>query len=291
MIIDAHHHLWNLSEVSYPWLEERGSARFFGDPSPIQQNYLTSDYREDWADIPVTGSVHVQVGAAPGHEVAETRWLDRQARETGIPNAIVASADITSKTLGDMLDQHEEESTLIRGIRQIVSRHPSEDTANEGAALLRDPAFQRGLHLLAERNLSFDLQLTPPLLELAAETFGAVPNLRVALCHAGSPWDQDPQSLEHWRAGLSCLARLPGVACKLSGLGMFNPRWTRESLVPIVEGVLQSFGVDRVMWGSNFPVDKLYRDYKSLFETVWAIVPENARFSVFGLNAARFYNL
>ena len=291
MLVDAHHHLWNLKEVPYPWLEARGVRRFFGDPSAIQQDYGVRDFQEDWSGLPVAGSVHVQVGAAPGFEVAETRWLDEQARQTGLPSAIVAFADLTAADLDVQLGRHAEASDLLRGVRQIVSRHPDEDADDEGAALLSDPSFSSGLRLLQARGLSFDLQLTAPLLPLAAEIFSAMPELPVALCHAGSPWARDPASLREWRAGLRQIARLPAAACKLSGLGMFDPDWTADSLAPIVETVLDCFGPERVMWGSNFPVDSLYQDYFTLFTTVRDLVPATSREAVFGHTAKRFYRI
>ncbi len=72
-IVDAHHHLWNLNKIHYPWLMERGVIRFFGDPTPIQQDYLVGDYLDDVGDLPVTSSVHIQVGADSSDSVAETR--------------------------------------------------------------------------------------------------------------------------------------------------------------------------------------------------------------------------
>jgi predicted TIM-barrel fold metal-dependent hydrolase len=288
-VIDAHHHLWDLNAVSYPWLMARGVRRFFGDPTPIQKDYLPADFRADHDGIEIAGSVHVQVGAAPEASTAETAWLNAQGEATGLPSAIVAFADLTSPDLAATLDAHAAAApTRLRGIRQIVSRHPSEDQGPDLLALL---AFQAGLRALAKRGLSFDLQLSAPLLERAADVFAGVPDLPVALCHAGSPWDQSPAGLAAWRAGLAAMAALPNTVCKLSGLGMFNPAWTPEDLAPIIDGVLQAFGPDRVLWGSNFPVDKLYRPYRALFEAVWARVPEANREAVFAVTAARFYRL
>ena len=157
--------------------------------------------------------------------------------------------------------------------------------------MLRNPAFAKGLAALQDQGLSFDLQLTAPLLQRAADVFGRVPDLPVALCHAGSLWDRDPAALRQWRAGLEAFATLPSAVCKLSGLGMFDPDWTPASLAPIIDTVLQCFGPERVMWGSNFPVDRLYRDYRSLFMAIWNQVPEAARPAVFGGTASRFYRL
>ena len=291
MLIDCHHHLWDLTEVSYPWLQARGVRRFFGDPTPIQHDYLPENFRDDWGHISIGGSVHIQVGTAAGSEVAETRWLDRQAERTGLPSAIVAYADMTSADLEQVLDQHLAASERVRGVRHIVSRHMSEDANDSGAALLEHPNFASSLKMLEKRSLSFDLQLTPPYLPLAADVFDAVPDLRIALCHAGSPWEQDETSLQTWRSGLRAFAALPNTVCKLSGLGMFDPDWTPATLAPIVEGVLGAFGPERVMWGSNFPVDKLYRDYMRTFDVLWNLVPDSAREAVFGATAANFYRL
>jgi predicted TIM-barrel fold metal-dependent hydrolase len=290
-IVDAHHHLWDIAAVDHPWLRQKGVVRFFGDPAPIQRDYLTSDFRADHDGMPVVASVHIQVGTAPGEEVNETRWLDGHAAATGLPSAIVAFADLTAPDLGDILDAHAAASSRLRGIRQIVSRHPSEDAANGSVALLDDPRFLEGLREVARRGLSFDLQLSAPLLPRAAALFARVPELPVALCHAGSPWDRTAPGLVAWRAGLAEMAALPNVSAKISGLGMFDRQWTRSSLAPVVEGVLEAFGPTRTMWGSNFPVDKLYNGYRPLLETVASLVPDAMHAPVFAGTATSFYRL
>lgn len=288
-VVDGHHHLWDLAAVSYPWLMATGVRRFFGDPTPIQRDYLPTDFRADHDGIEVVASVHVQVGAAPGAEVAETEWLDKQGTRTRLPSAIVAFADLTAPDLDAVLDAHAAASpTRLRGVRQIVSRHPSEDV---GPDLLESPAFADGLKRLATRGLSFDLQLSAPLLARAADLFARVPELPVALCHAGSPWDRSPAGLAAWRAGLRAMAALPQAVAKLSGLGMTDPDWTPASLAPVVEAVLEAFGPQRTLWGSNFPVDRLYRGYRPLFEAVRDAVPEADRTAVFEATARRFYRL
>jgi predicted TIM-barrel fold metal-dependent hydrolase len=290
-IVDAHHHLWDLSEIRYPWLEERGVRRFFGDPTPIQHDYPPASFKADHGGVPVVKSVHIQVGTAPGWELEETRWLEAVSRENDLPSAIVAYCDLTADDHRGALEAQLRASGRLRGVRQIVSRHAVEDGKTGSALLLGDPAFLRGLRTLAELGLSFDLQLTPLYLQGAAVLFEQVPELKVALCHAGSPWDQTGQGMENWQAGLCRLAENPGVACKLSGFGMFDPAWTAETLRPLVAGVLQAFGAERTMWGSNFPVDKLYRDYSSLFGTLLALVPPAAQDDVFRGTATAFYRL
>jgi predicted TIM-barrel fold metal-dependent hydrolase len=285
MIVDAHHHLWDLSAVRYPWLME-GKRRFFGDPAPIACTYRLPDFRQDHGDVTVSASVHIQVGAAD--PFIETRWLADHAQSRRWPMAIVAAADLTSATLAEDLDALARAAGgRLRGIRQIVARHPAEDGPEPGG-LLRDPAFSSGLAELARRGLSFDLQLTSPLLHEAADLFAAVPDLPVALCHCGSPWNPGAPAMADWRAGLAAFARLPNSVTKLSGLGMLCPAGSSEALV---DGVLEAFGPARTMWGSNVPVDALYRPWADLLAEAAARVPAADQPQVFGGTARRFYRL
>ena len=290
-ITDAHHHLWTIGTGLRPWVEQRGIVRFFGDPTPIQSDYRPEQFRADWEGLLVTSSVHVQVGTAPGREVEETAWLESEAERAGLPSAIVAFADLTSPDLERTLDDHAASSPRLRGIRQIVGRHPSEDARTGSQALLADARFLAGLRSLRARGLSFDLQLTAPMLAQALRLFEQVPDLPVALCHAGSPWDRSPEGLARWRADLTQFAQLPRASVKLSGLGMFDRQWTVSSLAPIVKNALEAFGPQRTMWGSNFPVDKLYRGYRPLFEAIESLVPREWRDSVFSATARAFYRL
>lgn len=268
-IVDAHHHLWDLSAVHYPWLMARGVKRFFGDPTPIQKNYLVEDLRGDAARFELLGSVHIQVGAADGDEVLESRWLQETAERDGLPSAIVAYCDLAHPDVESCLQQQRQFSKL-RGIRQIVGRSAEEDAHTGSGNLLDNERWHAGLALLADKGLSFDLQLIPQQLQRAAEVLSRTPDLKVALCHCGSPWDQSASGLRMWRHGLETLAALDNVHCKISGLGMFDHEWTCDSIRPVVETVIDVFGTERTMFGSNFPVDKLHADYS----TVWAAYDE-----------------
>lgn len=259
-IVDAHHHLWDLGHCHYPWLMEKGVKRFFGDPTPIQQDYLVCDFRADIGALPVEKSVHIQVGVTPGDAVRETAWLQAMGEAHGLPSAIVAFTDLTARDLSEQLDAHGQHDRL-RGIRQIVGRSAEEDRRTGTQGLLADPAFLSGLRTLADRGLSFDLQLTPPLMHATADLLERVPELRVALCHAGSPSDFSEEGLAEWRTGLERLAHLPNLICKPSGFGMFQPGWTVPSIRPLVLTAIDIFGPERIAFGSNFPVDKLAAGY------------------------------
>ena len=242
----------------------RGERRFFGDPTPIQRDYRPEDFLAESRRYRPSQSVHIQVGASDA--LGETAWLSSLG---DCPQAIVAACELTSPQVESLLERHLA-YPRVRGIRQIIGRHVQEDARHGSDALIENPAFARGLSALAPRGLSFDLQLIPAQMQRVAALLKRLPDLDVALCHAGSPWDQSAAGLDAWRAGLRALAARPRTSCKICGLGMFNPNWTVEQLRPLVDTVIDLFGPERVMLGSNFPVDKLYTDY----ERLWAAYDE-----------------
>ncbi|MDC0738649.1 amidohydrolase family protein [Cognatishimia sp. SS12] len=287
MRIDAHHHLWDLDAVSYPWLMEKGAPRFFGDPTPIQRNYLLPEFSADARQHGMRGSVHIQVGAAD--PLAEARWVDAvAAANPDWPMVQVAACDLTDDALLDRLAALSALPSL-RGVRQIIGRAPGEDAKTGTNDLLTNPAFAKGLAQLGARGLSFDLQLLPELMEATADILKDTPQTPVVLCHAGSPHDRTPDGLKAWARALRLLSDLPHVSCKLSGLGMFDHDWTAAKIAPIVSEVLAQFGAQRVMFGSNFPVDSLSSDYSTLIAAYEALVPATDHAAVFGGTAQRFY--
>ena len=292
-VVDAHHHLWDLDACHYPWLMARGVRRFFGDPAPIQKNYSVADLLDDAAGIPLDGSVHIQVGVAEGDEVRETEWLQKCSDDHGLPSAIVAYCDLAASNSQEILER-QRSFPAVRGIRQIVGRSAEEDAQTGSGALLGDANWRRNLASLPELEFSFDLQLIPQQMRSVAEILESIPELRVALCHCGSPWDQSEAGLRGWRRGLEALARLPNVYCKISGLGMFDHGWTEESIRPIASAVIDVFGATRTMLGSNFPVDKLHSDYGRIwraYDTLTAHLSGEDRRRLFAGTAREFYRL
>lgn len=289
MRIDAHHHLWDLNAVQYPWLMAEGEPRFFGDPAPIQRDYLLPEFGADAKAHGFEASVHIQVGAAD--PLQEARWIQSVAdANPDWPMVQVAYCDLTAEDADEALDALRQLPSL-RGVRQIVGRAPGEDAQTGTNSLLSDPKFANGLNGLAKRGLSFDLQLLPELMAPMADVLGNAPDTKVALCHAGSPHDRSPEGIAAWAKEMKRLSALPNVSCKLSGLGMFDHSWTKESVAPIVEEVLAQFGAERTMFGSNFPVDSLSSDYAYLVQNIEALVPAPYRVKVFGETAREFYGL
>lgn len=292
-IVDAHHHLWDLQACHYPWLMARGVKRFFGDPTPIQKDYLVADLQADAGDYELEASVHVQVGVAPGDELKETAWLQSISDAQGLPNAIVAYCDLSQSSAAREIEAHMQYSA-VRGMRQIIGRSDDEDAVTRSGQLVDDSVWRQNLRLLGEYGLSFDLQLTPSQVPRVAEALAAAPGTKIALCHCGSPWDQSTAGLNAWREGMKLLAGLPNVSCKISGLGMFDHDWTVDSIRPIVESCIDIFGTERAMFGSNFPVDKLHASYLQIwraFEDITAKLDSVDQESLFSGTARKFYKL
>ena len=288
-MIDAHHHLWDLSAVNYPWLMARGVERFFGDPTPIQRDYLINEFRKEATAEGFGASVHIQVGAE--NSMDEARWVQSVAdTNPDWPLKQVVFVDLTAPNLDAQLDAFQTLPSVV-GVRQIVGRAPGEDAVTGTNTLLDNPDFVTGLQNAGRRGLSFDLQLIPELMGKTADFLARAPDTAVALCHAGSPHDRSNDGLARWADELRALSDLPQVSCKLSGLGMFDHDWQPEDFRAIVETCLDQFGPNRVMFGSNFPVDKLYSDYATLAKTYRDLVPREMHQAVFNDTAANFYSM
>ena len=292
MRIDAHHHLWDLKKVNYPWLMAKGERRFFGDPSKIQRNYLWNEFSSDAKNHGFQGSVHIQVGA--NDPLEEAKWVDTINQQTKCwPIAQVAFADLIDKDLEYYLDKLLKLKT-VKGIRQIIGRAPEENSLSNINKLLSNPKFLKGLNIISERNLTFDLQLIPELMELISPILKKVPNLDIVLCHAGSPYNRTKIGLEDWSDRLKDLSDQSNIFCKLSGLGMFDHNWTANTITPIAQTVLKQFGAERVMFGSNFPVDLITSSYKELvsaYEEIFKNYNAEDQAKIFGLTAKQFYSI
>lgn len=290
-LIDAHHHLADLSR-SYPWLENTAPYPYHGDHSPIRRDYLVSDYRDDVDGLTLVGSIHIENGAADPR--TETAWIDRLAQTEGIPTAQVAKTDLAAPDACEELAYHSSFAS-VRGIRQILNWHKDPrytHTANN--RIMSNPVWLRNFALLAPLGLSFDLQVFPAQLPEAATLAASHPETMIILDHAGMPIGRDAASVREWRDGMRAMAAQPNVFVKISGLGTNDHRWTTDSIRPFVLGTLEEFGPERSMFGSNFPVDRLYSSYTRLidaYDEITVGLSDAERHALFVGTAARAYRI
>lgn len=293
-IVDAHHHLWDMNDY-HVWLHaEPRLVNFVGDISPIVKDYKAVDLIADARGVPLVKSVHVQAEFDPSRPVGETAWLQSQADETGFPHGIVGYADLEDPNVQELLEAHAQFPNF-RGIRHMLNWDSIPGRAfAEHDGLMSSDSWRRGFATLASMGLSFDMQIWPRQMLEAAALLSEYPDSMVALNHAGFPIDRDIEGMTLWRDGMRVLAEQPNAYVKISGLGMLDHDWTQESIRPIVLETIDIFGTDRAMFASNFPVDKLYSDYPTIFEAFSEITADftaDERERLFNRNAESFYRL
>lgn len=293
-IIDPHQHFWKLDAPhGYPWLQKRPlGPSVAGDIARIAHDYLLDDYVADTSGFNLVKSVHIE--ALARDPIGETRWLQAIADSLGFPHGIVARSELHLPEAEATLAQLQQFPN-VRGIRHIVNWHKDPKvTYIDRADLLTDPHWLRGFALLRKYGMSFDLQLYPLQMKDAAAVAHRHPDTSIILNHAGMPVDQDAAGLAAWREGMRSLASNENVTVKISGLGMVDWHWTTESIRPFVLETIDIFGANRVMFASNFPVDKIYSDFRTLYDAFFEIVQsfslaEQAK--LFRENAERVYRI
>ena len=294
-IIDPHMHLWDLDRHYYSWLQDTPLPNNpAGDISSIAyRSYGLDDYLADTAGWNVVQTVHVECGLPPRDQLSETDWLQGIADTRGVIGGVVAGANLDDPRVEPLLEAHAARAN-VRGIRQIVNWHADPAKTYGPRDLLLDPQWRAGYALLAKYGLSFDLQLYPSQMTTAAALAAANPDVPVIVNHTGMPTDRDDAGLKAWRDGLALLAQRPNVSCKISGLAMIDRAWTVDSLRPFVLQVIETFGPNRCMFASNFPVEKVHGSFGGFYEaydTITADFGEAERTSLFGGTAARVYRL
>ena len=294
-IIDAHHHLWDLEQNFYPWLSTRPlQPAMAGDVTPIAQSYSVEHFLEDAKSQNLIKSVHVEAGFDYAVPLRESEWLQGIADQHGFPHAIIAKAELQRPDVDLLLAGHRSHAN-VRGIRHMVSWHRDPiKTFIDRADLLTDEQWLHGFSLLKKYDLSFDLQIYPSQMDDAVKLAESHPDTLIILDHTGMPVDRDESSLMQWRSGMKKLGRLPNVAVKISGLGMFDHRWDVNSIRPFVLHAIDTFGTAKSMFASNFPVDKLYGSYAAIFDAFKEITKDFSRAerqAMFAGNAERLYRI
>lgn len=294
-IVDAHHHLWDLTANRHPWLSDAPLAQFrYGDYAAIRRDYLPEDYRRDSAGHRIVATVYVEAEADPADPLRETRWVSETGGRADLCHAIVAQAWLDRDDVEELLAV-QAAFPRVRGIRHKPRAAPGPDAVEPGApGSMGDPRWRAGYALLQRHGLSFDLQTPWWHLAEAARLADDFPDTRIILNHTGLPADRSPEGLAGWRAAMAELARCDNVAVKISGLGVPGRAWTAEANREVVLTTIDLFGVDRCMFASNFPVDGLVADFDTIFDGFKAITrdftPQERR-RLFCENALRIYRL
>jgi len=286
-VIDAHHHVWDLTVRDQPWISGTAMAA-------IRRSFTLGDLRPHAAAAGVGATVLVQTVTV----AAETPELLALAAGDPLVAGVVGWTDLTSPAVAGELDRLAAcpGGMRLAGIRHQVQSEPDPDW-------LRRPDVIRGLRAVAAAGLCYDLLVLPHQLPAAVHAAAAVPGLTLVLDHAGKP-RVGGGNLAGWAAAVRDLAAQPNTVCKLSGLvteavpdlapGTWSAGTARAAFAEVADVVLSAFGADRVMFGSDWPVCLLASDYAGVLDlarSLTAGLSPAERAAVFGETAARAYRL
>ncbi len=280
-IVDTHQHLWDLKKFKLPWVKEG---------SPLARSFLLDDYDKATKGLLVAKTVYMEVDVDPSQQDAEADYvieLCKDAEKTRMYGAVISgrpASDGFKKYVGRFKG-----SKYVKGLRQVLH--------NEGnkAGYCLTPEFVKGIQLLGEYGLSFDICIRPGELLDAAKLIDSSPDTRFILDHCGNAnvqaKDQTP-----WKKDIAEVAKRKGVVCKVSGIvASAKPgAWSADDLAPIVKHVLEVFGPDRVMFGGDWPVCTTVATYAEWVAALKEIVNgRNAdeQKKLFHDNAVKFYGL
>ena len=288
-LVDSHFHIWQQADL--PWLLGPMQPRIFGPYEPIRRDYAIAEYLGDCRPEGVTEAVYVQANWATDRYLDEVAYVSQASDETGFPIAIVAYAGMLADDARPQLDVLAR-NQRVRGVRMQLHWHenPLYRFAS-GPDLARDPRLRANVARLADYGFSFDLQVFAGQMAGAAELAAACQGVTFVLQHAGMLEDLSPEGVAAWRDGMRRLAACPNIVSKLSGLGTFQRRNDPEQIAAIIGETLDLFGAERCLFGSNFPIEKLWTSYAELIAAHRAAVPEAAHAAVFNATARRVYRL
>lgn len=291
-VIDAHHHLWSLAEDRYPWLRAGVLVPHrYGDYSAIKHDYGPEDLLRDAADQHLVATVTMEAEWDSSDPVGETRYLSRIAAATGVPGAMAAHARLDADDVEDVLAAQAAHPS-VRSIRHKPGGPARLEQVGSGRTLMRDPRWRAGYARLADHGLHFELQTPWWNLHEAADLAAEHPDTLVVLNHAGVLLDHRPETISGWRSAVTGLADLPNVVVKASGLCTEDDGWDPVVNREVVRTLVDAFGADRVMFGSNFPVDGMFTTYAGMLDglrRILAHLSADAQRAVFHDTADRVY--
>ena len=261
-MIDAHHHIWRQRDL--PWLQGDEQPRIFGSYAAIMRDYEIEEFLDDVRGTGVRQSVYVQANWPPERYADEAAWVQSVADRAGWPHAIVGYADFTVPDVRPQLDRLAA-APLMRGVRQQFHWHANpvyRFAAHPELAV--DPVVQANIRHLADYGWVFELQVFAAQMVGARDLATACPEVTFVLQHAGMLEDTSAANRALWRGGMEALATCPNVVSKLSGFGTFIHRNDPTFIAEMIAETVGVFGSERCLFGSNFPIEKIWTAYGDL---------------------------
>ena len=273
-VIDAHHHFWRYSSDEYGWIND--------DMAVLRRNYLPDNLMSELAAANVDGVVTVEARQT----LEETRWLLELAKSCRAMRGVVGWAPIASAGFEELLDVLSAEEKLV-GLRHLVQAEPN--------GFLDGGDFNRGIRCMRGSGLVYDIVIFERQLEEAIRFVDRHPQQAFVLDHVGKPKIASGE-IEPWRSRIRELSKRANVVCKVSGMVTEDSwsHWSMESLRPYVDVVVEAFGPERLMVGSDWPVCLVAIEYGrwwNVLRDYFATFSEVERAHVFGATSIRTYGL
>lgn len=276
-VTDAHVHFWDLEKMGYPWLD---------DVPEIKQSFGIDQYNSALAHTKIENIVFIQCECHPAQYLDEIDYINSVAQQDTRIKAIVAYFPLENQDTKEQLSGLLARYPLIKGIRRL------EETPK---SLYANPNFLDGMDTLTEYGLTFDICVTAAQLLSAVRLVEEKPNIRYILDHFGKP-NIKRGEFQDWQVAIKKIATNPNVYCKLSGLvteADWN-FWNIDEIRPFFDTALTHFGVDRIVFGSDWPVVTLASTYRKWYETAKQLctdVDAEGIEKIFYHNALNFYNI
>lgn len=278
MLVDTHLHLIDRTQLSYPWL---------GSVPALNRDFLYAEYRRDALRAGITDVLHMEVDVAPHQISDEIEFVRQQSRTSGslIRGAISASRP-EDATFPAMLERALADP-FIKGFRRVL--HVVPDDVSQGAL------FRENVRQLAGTRLTFDIVMHPRQAGHALALVDLAPDVAFILDHCGVP-DIKGGDFDAWKRGISDLAARPNITAKISGIVAYadDATWSAATLRPYVEHVIDCFGWERVVWGSDWPVCTLGGGLLAWVAATHAVLTgcsDDEREGLFWKNANRIWQL
>ncbi|MBT4416264.1 MAG: amidohydrolase family protein [Candidatus Marinimicrobia bacterium] len=274
MIIDSHQHFWNYDPIKDAWIDDSMEA--------IRRDFLPKDLKPLLEKNGVDGCIAVQADQSE----EETDFLLNCAEKNKFIKGVVGWLDLTSENLEKRLDYYVK-NPFLKGLRHIVQ-------AEKDDYLLRRDV-QKGISKLAKYNLTYDILVYPSQLTAAITLVKKFPNQQFVLDHIAKPSISNSMD-ELWKSNIVELAKNQNVSCKLSGLvtETNNYIFNDNDFKPYIDIIFESFGPNRILFGSDWPVCLLAANYKKVYDLIFDYLENHSietKAQIFGQNAIKIYNL
>ena len=295
-IIDAHTHLWDLAMNKHPWLSpSNGSVQALGGLDKLRRTYVVADFLRDTANQTIVASVHIEALWDPSDPVGETRWLETLDKSRGVAIRYTAAAPFGMPHAAAILEQQASFKRVV-GIRDILSFHPVEPEKSFAARgdKAYEPAWRQDIARLPGLGLMLELMMYPYQLDAVLDVARSFPDLRIVVNHCASPIDRDAAGMQRWRDAVRRLAQEPNITLKVSNAAGYDPDPTYESIRAVVLHCIESFGPQRAILATDWPVAGLKTTYDEIYDTLRRITADMTaaeQRALFHDNAARLYRI